>query len=88
MARALKAPSKHQYICAAMYFPYYLFWLGSYKHLEPLAPQCSMRSVCSTQKPFLFHSPQWAQVLNVRLGSKTLTFDTVHWLMVRQPQKI
>jgi hypothetical protein len=88
MARALKAPSHRQYISAAMNFPYFIFWTGaygSYKQLRPLVPQCPMLFVYGTRKPFLFHSPQWADALNARAGSKALAFDTDHWPMVRQP---
>ena len=89
MARVLRAPSKPQYISADMNFPYFIFWTGahgSYKHLMPLVPQCPMLFVYGTQKPFLFHSTQWAQTLNATPGSKTLAFETDHWPMVRQPQ--
>ena len=89
MARALKAPSTPQCISAAMNFPYFIFWTGaygSYKHLRPLMPQCPLLFVYGTRKPFLFHSPQWAQALNATPGSKALAFDTDHWPMVRQPQ--
>lgn len=89
MARALKAPSNPQYISAAMNFPYFIFWTGaygSYKHRQPLVPQCPMLFVYGTKKPFLFHSPQWAEALNATPGSKALAFDTDHWPMVRQPQ--
>lgn len=89
MARALKAPSQRQFISAGMNFPYFIFWTGahgSYKHLMPLVPHCPMLFVYGTQKPFLFHSPQWAEALNARPGSKALAFETDHWPMLRQPQ--
>ena len=89
MATALRAPSQAQYISAAMNFPYYIFWTGahgSYKHRLPLVAQCPVLFVYGVRKPFMFHSPQWAQALNHRPGSKALAFDTDHWPMVRQPE--
>ena len=89
MATALKVPSPRRYISAAMNFPYYIFWTGSYgsyKHRRPFVPQCPMLFVYGTQKPFMFHSPQWAQALNAKPGSQVLALDTDHWPMLRQPQ--
>jgi pimeloyl-ACP methyl ester carboxylesterase len=90
MATVLKVPSPRQHISAAMNFPYYIFWTGShgsYRHRLAFVPQCPMLFVYGTQKPFMFHSPQWAQALNAKPGSQVLALDTDHWPMLRQPQE-
>ncbi len=89
MARLLRAPSEPQTITSDMNFPYYITWTGaygSYRQMQVLEPQCPMLFIYGRKKPFMFHSPQWAQRLNERPGSQALAFDADHWPMVRQSQ--
>jgi len=89
MAKLLRAPSEPQIITSDMNFPYYITWTGaygSYRKMQVLNPQCPMLFIYGRRKPFMFHSPQWAQMLNDKPGSKAMPFDTDHWPMVRQPQ--
>lgn len=90
MVAVLKAPSPRQYISSSMNYPYYIVWTGahgSYDNRLPFVPKCPMLYIYGKHKPFMFHSPQWAEELTAKPGSKVLAFQTDHWPMLRQPQE-
>lgn len=89
MANALKAPSPRQYIGACMNYPYYISWVGeegSYAAMVPFKPSCPMLFIYGTEKPLMFHSPQWSEAVAGRKGSKVVAMNTDHWPMLRQPE--
>jgi pimeloyl-ACP methyl ester carboxylesterase len=89
MANALKAPSPREYIGSCMNYPYYINWVGeegSYASMLPFSPQCPMLFIYGTEKPLMFHSPQWSEALAGRKGCKVVAMATDHWPMVRQPE--
>lgn len=90
MVRLLGAPSPREYISSAMNFPYYILTAGaagSYNSLVPFAPKVPMLFIYGTNKPFMFHSPQWTETLAARPGCKVVAMETDHWPMVRQPER-
>ena len=88
MARALHCPSDATHIGTGMNHPYFLQWTGGLAQpgAAAFAPACPMLYVYGTNKPFLFHSPEWAEALAQRPGSRVLTFETGHWVMSRRPE--
>lgn len=90
MARLLGAPSPREYVSSAMNFPYYILTAGaagSYHSLVPFAPKVPMLFIYGTDKPFMFHSPQWTENLAAKQGCKVVAMETDHWPMVRQPER-
>ena len=88
MARALRCKSEQGRITAQMNYPYDMHWTGSYggfRGLKPLAPTFPMLFIYGTRKPFLFHTPAWAEALAAKPGSAVLGLRTGHWVMVDQP---
>jgi len=89
MARAAHAPAEPPTVHAGMNYPYDIRWTGShgsYKEALPFDPACPMLFIYGTRKPFLFHSPSWAEALAARDGCRVLAFETGHWVMAQQPQ--
>jgi pimeloyl-ACP methyl ester carboxylesterase len=90
MVRVLGAPSPREYISAGMNFPYYILTAGaagSYHSLVPFVPKVPMLFIYGTNKPFMFHSPQWTENLAAKPGCKVVAMETDHWPMVRQPER-
>lgn len=88
MARALRAPAGPDRIGACMDYPYFIRWTGthgSYRRLVDLDPACPMLFIYGRRKPFLFHSPAWADAIAARPGSRVVAMDTRHWVMCEQP---
>ncbi|NVM79163.1 pimeloyl-ACP methyl ester carboxylesterase [Duganella sp. SG902] len=89
-ARMLGVPSPREYISSRMNYPYYILTAGasgSYHSLVPFAPQVPMLYIYGTNKPFMFHSPQWTETLAAREGCKVVAMETDHWPMVRAPER-
>lgn len=87
MAAALRAPADGAVIHAGMDYPYDMLWTGSHggmRRMRPVEPTCPMLYVYGTRKPFLFHSPGWAEALAARPGSRVAALDCGHWLMVER----
>lgn len=88
MARALHCPSNPAFIASKMNYPYHRQWTGG--DATPAAPAfmpaCPMLYIYGTRKPFMFHSPAWAEALARRPGCQVLAFETGHWVMSRQPE--
>jgi pimeloyl-ACP methyl ester carboxylesterase len=90
MARTLKAPMAQQFVGSCMNYPYYIQWTGahgSYRRLMDVEPPCPMLFIYGKRKPFLFHSPQWADGLFTRPDCQVLAFETGHWVMREDPQR-
>lgn len=88
MARLLHAPGDRSRIGARMGYPYYLQWtgaLGGLRQAKVFAPACPMLFIYGRRKPFMFHSPTWAEGIAARPGSRVEAFDTGHWVMVEKP---
>jgi pimeloyl-ACP methyl ester carboxylesterase len=82
MARAARAPSAAT-TTAQMGYPYDVQWLrGGYRQARRFAPACPMLFAYGRRKPFMFHSPAWAQQVAAGAGSRVLGFDCGHWVMV------
>jgi pimeloyl-ACP methyl ester carboxylesterase len=88
MAGLLKAPSERRFISSAMNFPYYITWTGaygSYRRILRFEPACPLMYVYGTRKPFMFHSPEWAQEQARKPGNRVLALPAGHWVMKNQP---
>jgi pimeloyl-ACP methyl ester carboxylesterase len=90
MARALRCPVDAERVGSCMNYPYYILWTGahgSYRHPLKFAPACPMLFAYGAKKPFLFHSPAWAEKLAAQPGNRVLAFDTRHWVTVERPEQ-
>lgn len=86
MARTLRRRDDPALIGWQMNYPYYLQWTGGYRAAARFVPQSPMLYIYGKRKPFLFHSPQWAQQLATLPGCAVREFNTGHWVMVEQPE--
>jgi pimeloyl-ACP methyl ester carboxylesterase len=90
MARLGRCPSEERFIDSRMDYPYYIRWTGaygSYRGMVRFEPRVPMLFVYGTRKPFLFHSPAWAQALAARPGCQVHAFPTGHWVMTKEPER-
>jgi pimeloyl-ACP methyl ester carboxylesterase len=90
MARAARAPSDPRFIDSRMNYPYYIRWMrahGSYRDMVRFEPQVPMLFVYGSRKPFLFHTPAWADALAGRPGNQVHALETGHWVMSQRPQE-
>jgi pimeloyl-ACP methyl ester carboxylesterase len=90
MASLLGAPSPKEYISSGMNYPYYILTAGaagSYHTLVPFVSKVPMLFIYGTNKPFMFHSPQWTENLAGKPGCKVVAMETGHWPMTRQPER-
>jgi cis-3-alkyl-4-acyloxetan-2-one decarboxylase len=84
MARLVRAKSLTQHITAKMNFPYFITWSGahgSYRGRQRPDFACPFLFIYGEKKPFLFHSPAWAERLAARPGNRVLGLPTGHWVM-------
>ena len=81
MARLLRAPGPIGSIGARMNHPYVAQWTGGFRRAVRVEPNCPMLYVYGTRKPFLFHSPGWAERLAARPGSAVHGLRAGHWVM-------
>lgn len=85
MARALQARSNMAHVHAGMNMPYAMRWLGvngGLTNLLPVTPTFPFYYAYATQKPVMFHSPEWLQQLQQNPHNKVQSFDCGHWIMV------
>lgn len=85
MAWLLRCPSDPALISARMGYPYYLQWTGAAGGLrgaKSFTPSCPMLFVYGRRKPFMFHSPGWAEDVAAQRLNQVIGFDTGHWVMV------
>ncbi len=90
MTRALKVPADPRFISAKANFPYDIAWTGShgsYKQVRPFEPPCPLLFVYGTRKPFLFHSPAWAEAQASKPGNRVVALQAGHWVMKDQPRE-
>ncbi|MGE5093952.1 MAG: alpha/beta fold hydrolase [Betaproteobacteria bacterium] len=90
LARVFRAPSDQRLIDSRMDYPYYIAWFkahGSYRDMVRFEPPVPMLFVYGKRKPFLFHTPAWADALAARPGCAVRAFDTGHWVMSEQPRQ-
>ena len=89
MARLARAPAEARLVGSCMNYPYDIAWTGShgsYKQRARFDPPCPMLYFYGRRKPFMFHSPQWADALAGRAGSRVVALETGHWVMRRQTE--
>lgn len=90
MAGALKVPADPAEVGSCMNYPYDIAWTGSHGgyrgRVQPVALTCPVFFAYGRRKPFMFHSPAWAEALAARPGSRVLALPTGHWVMREQPQ--
>ncbi len=87
VAAGLQAKSNRHNIHAGMSMPYAMRWLGAnggMKNLLPVDPSFPFYYAYATQKPMMFHSPQWLQELLQCPQNKVQPFDCAHWIMIDQ----
>jgi len=90
MARTVGCRSDPRFIDSRMDYPYDIVWFGthgSYRGMVPFDPPVPMLFVHGKRKPFLFHTPAWADALAARPGSAVHAFDTGHWVMRERPRE-
>jgi len=90
MARRARRPSDPRFIDSRMDYPYYIRWMkayGSYRGMVRFEPKVPMLFVYGTRKPFLFHTPAWAEALAARPGNRVEAFATGHWVMSQEPER-
>ncbi len=81
MARWLRAPASPAVVGARMNYPYVHAWTGRFRGALPVEPRCPMLYVYGERKPFMFHSPQWAERLAATPGSAVSGLRAGHWVM-------
>lgn len=89
MAHKMRCPTDPQHIHARMNYPYFITWTrthGSYRGLKSFDPPCPMLFIYGRRKLVPFHSPDWAERIAARPGSRVVKMDAGHWMMVQQPQ--
>lgn len=90
MAGAMRCPTPPEQIAASMGYPYAVQWFGvkgGFRGLRPFVPQVPMLYLYGQRKPFMFHSPAWAEALAARPGSRVVGLPTGHWVMRQRPQE-
>jgi pimeloyl-ACP methyl ester carboxylesterase len=84
VAKGLRAKSNSKNIHAGMSMPYAMRWFGvngGLTNLLPVDPPFPFYYAYATQKPMMFHSPQWLQQLLQSPANKVQPFDCGHWIM-------
>ena len=90
IARLARAPAQPETIHSGMNYPYDILWSGShgsYRAAANFEPHCPMLFIYGSDKPFLFHSPKWAQTLADAPGCRVIALPTGHWVMTQAPQR-
>jgi pimeloyl-ACP methyl ester carboxylesterase len=84
LVRRLPCPARPEQVGARMNHPYWVSWTGAnggYPRVPAFDPPCPMLFVYGARKPFLFHSPRWAEALGQRPGCRVAALPTGHWVM-------
>lgn len=84
LARMVKAPSPAARIHAGMNYPYDILWTnshGSYREARPLELACPLLFIYGRRKPFMFHSPTWAEALARQPDCEVIAVEAGHWVM-------
>ncbi len=91
MATALQAKSIRAKIHAGMSMPYAMRWFGingGLGNLTPVDPPFPFYYGYATQKPMMFHSPEWLQQLRDNPANTVRSFDCGHWLSVEKADEL
>jgi pimeloyl-ACP methyl ester carboxylesterase len=81
MARVARAPGDPRYIDSRMDYGYYVLWMrahGGFRDAVRFEPRVPMLFVYGARKPFLFHTPAWADALGAIPGNRVRAFETGH----------
>ena len=84
MARQMRYPGDVSMIGSHMNYPYYIKWTGaygSYNAARTYKPSIPMLFIYGAKKPFMFHSPEWMQKIDICEGSQVIAMDAGHWMM-------
>ena len=91
LAKAFKAPTASAKIFSNMNWPYYMCWFAgehAYKHtFKDFNPSCPFLFVYGEDKPIMFHDQQWAEKLAAKDNNSIISFESDHWVMVREPER-
>jgi len=71
-----------QRVHAGLNWPYQLQAEGGLKRMHPVNPRCPLLFLYGRRKPFMFHSPTWADAVAQRPGCAVHGLDAGHWLML------
>ena len=88
MARAIKAPAPADTIHSGMNYPYDIRWTGShgsFRDARIVELACPMLFIYGRRKPFMFHSPEWAEGLATQPDCEVIEADAGHWVMKDAP---
>ena len=91
MAAGLQAKCNRDNVHAGMSMPYAMRWFGmngGLTNLLPVEPPFPFYYVYATQKPMMFHSPQWLQQLLQSPANKVQAFECGHWIMVDKADEL
>jgi pimeloyl-ACP methyl ester carboxylesterase len=90
VAKGLKAKAKSEQIHVGMNYPYAMRWMGANGGFDALLPvelSCPVFYAFGSKKPFLFHSPQWADKLRSESSNVIRKFECGHWVMVDRAEE-
>lgn len=85
VAAGLRASCNRANIHSGMSMPYAMRWFGTNGGMDdllPVEPEFPFYYAYATQKPLMFHSPQWLEWLAARPGNKVQAFECGHWIMI------
>jgi len=91
VARGLKAKNSPENVHAGMSMPYAMRWFGvngGMSDLLPMEPAFPFYYAYATQKPLMFHSPEWLHRLEKNPDNKVQPFDCGHWIMIDKAQEL
>jgi pimeloyl-ACP methyl ester carboxylesterase len=85
MARQMHVRTTPSDIRSAMGYPYWILWSGAhggYRGMRTFKAQVPMFFAYGQRKPFMFHSPAWAEALAALPGNRVRGFNAGHWVMI------
>lgn len=85
LAAKMRVPTPAVEIRSAMGYPYWITWTrthGSYRAARPFDPVQPMYFAYGKRKPFMFHSPSWAESLAARPACQVQGYKSGHWVMI------
>ena len=88
MARRMRTPVDASVVGSQMNYPYYIRWTGahgSYNAARIFKPAIPMLFIYGTEKPFMFHSQQWANRIDAQEDSQVVAMQAGHWMMLDAP---
>lgn len=85
MARLMHVRTAQAEIRAAMGYPYWITWTGTYgshRAARTLQARWPVFFAYGERKPMMFHSPTWAAALATHPGCRVQGFRAGHWVML------